>query len=196
MSVDPDPVIEDRNASLVLTSENVRVGVSGAVYAAPVGTAAPTDATTALPAAWKALGYLHEDGVEFNPSQTSTNSINAWQNAAEVRKTITDVKNGLKFKMLEIKADTLALYFGRPIAVGDDNYRFGGSGLSRVAIVVDMIDGTEDWRIYAPQSEVTERGAFVFKNSEPVGLEVTLSCYPDPSIDNLPFEAWHGAALL
>jgi hypothetical protein len=189
-------VVADRNASLVLASENVRIGVSGAIYVAPVGTAAPTDASAALPAEWVSLGYLHEDGVEFNPSQTTTNSINAWQNAAEVRKTVTEVKNSFKFKALEIKAATLALYFGRDIKAGDTDYHFGGSGLIRIAVVVDMIDGDEDWRVYAPQAEVTERAAFAWKNSEPVGLETTLSAYPDPSTDNLPFAAWHSKALV
>lgn len=37
--------------------------VGGAVFRAPIGTAIPTDATTALAVAFKNLGYISEDGI-------------------------------------------------------------------------------------------------------------------------------------
>ena len=46
--------------------------VGGAVFRAVAGTAAPTDATTALAAAFKDLGYCSEDGlVNTNTQQRS-----------------------------------------------------------------------------------------------------------------------------
>lgn len=44
-----------------VTAAKPRTG--GAIYRAPLGTAIPTDATTALAEAFKALGYLSEDGL-------------------------------------------------------------------------------------------------------------------------------------
>ena len=51
--------------------------VGGAVFRAVAGTAAPTDATTALAAAFKDLGYCSEDGL-VNSNSPSTTKIKAW----------------------------------------------------------------------------------------------------------------------
>ena len=48
------------------TVANVSAGkpaVGGAVFVAPTGTTLPTDATTALGSAFKALGYCSDDGL-------------------------------------------------------------------------------------------------------------------------------------
>ena len=47
------------NVANVSSAKGVK---GGYIFTAPVGTALPTDYTTALPEAWKCLGYISEDG--------------------------------------------------------------------------------------------------------------------------------------
>ena len=49
----------------LLDATNVRVGITGGLYKAPVGSTAPTDATTALDAAFINLGYVSQEGYHL-----------------------------------------------------------------------------------------------------------------------------------
>lgn len=98
-----------------LVAGNVRVAVTGAVYVAPVGTAAPVDADTALNAAFKSLGYLSEDGVSI-PRTVETSDIKAWQNSDVVRSSVTSDKFEVKFTMIETNDVTMGLFWGKTIA--------------------------------------------------------------------------------
>lgn len=182
---------------MALTSSNVRVGVSGAVYVGSTSATAPADQTTALAADFHDLGYVSEEGVSIQPSQINTNSIKAWQNSAEVRKSVTEVTNTVKFTMIETNAATLSLFLGEVIAVGAKSYQFGGGTLPpRQSFVIDVVDGGKDTRYYIPEGEVSERGEIVFKNGEPIGYQVTISAYPSSKINNRAFEAHTKEALL
>ena len=83
-----------------LVSDNVRVGVTGAIYFAPSGTALPTSASAALNAAFTDLGYADETGVVETQGETITN-IRAWQNSAVVRKILTEHDLTYAFTALE-----------------------------------------------------------------------------------------------
>ena len=62
------------------TVNNVSAGkpkVAGAVYRAPLGTALPIDATTALASVFVDMGYISEDGVT-NSNEREVEEIKAW----------------------------------------------------------------------------------------------------------------------
>lgn len=195
-SPDPAPLtVEARTASLTLTADNVRVAVTGNIYVAPVGAVAPTGANTALDPAWKALGYLSEDGISLTPSKVDTTSITAWQNSAEVRKTVTKIENTVEFTMIETNSATLEFFGSAVIDTGKKSWTFGGSGLGKKALIIDWIDGSNEHRLFIPQAEVTDRGSIEYKNGSPVGYKVTVSAYPDSSLGNLPFKEFASVAL-
>ena len=181
---------------MTMNSANVRVGVTGAVYVAPLGSTPPTDQSTALDAAFADLGYVSEDGISISPGQISTNSIKAWQGSVEVRKSVTEVTNSVTFTMIETNAATLSLFLGEVIAVAANEYQFGGGTLPpRQAFVIDVVDGGDDIRYYIPEGEVSERGEMMFKNGEAIGYQVTIAAYPSSGISGRAFQAFHAKAL-
>lgn len=90
------------------TSTNVDIG-PGWLYAAPIGTSEPTDASTALPSAWRCVGYT-ETGNAFTSNITSSDIEVAEElEPIDVRETkrLTDVQ----FEMAEVNRQNLALAF-------------------------------------------------------------------------------------
>lgn len=171
---------------MALTADNVRVGVTGAVYVAPTGTTLATDATTALNAAFQDLGYIHEDGVT-ETQDTDISDIVAWQNGAKVRKVQTSHDLMYAFTMIETSAVTLREFYGNfaaadSVAVGDpadDTVKVNGDQLPRRSWVLSVIDGDHVLRVVIPDGQITERGDITYANGEAVGREVTITCFPD-----------------
>lgn len=159
----------------------VRVAVTGAVYVAPTGSTAPTDATTALDAAWKSVGYISEDGV-VESNDTENEEVKAWQNSDIVRKTITKNETMYQFTMIETNAESLGLFYGKTIAALDTSHTIGGLSAGRISLVIDVIDGTQTVRRFVPSAEVTERGEVNLTASEAMGYDVTVTAYPDNGI--------------
>lgn len=163
---------------MALTSSNVRVAVTGAVYAAPTATAAPDAADSTLNVAFKDLGYVSEDGVT-ETRERSTDDIKAWQNADLVREVVTDSKLSYSLTLIETKEDVIELFYGASVDTDDGSIQIvpattGG----RKSFVIDVIDGTSLIRTYLPSAEITEVGDQVYASGEPVGYEITITAYP------------------
>jgi hypothetical protein len=164
-------------------ADNVRVALNGSVYLAPKGTTAPTDLTTAWPAGWVDLGYLSDDGVEMSYS-TESEDINAWQSLSPVRKVLTGVDMTLGFTAIELKTQTMTLYF--PSATMTDvsgtvhklSIPAAPSPDER-AIGLEWVDGDITNRLIIARGEVTDREAITLARSGAVGLGMTVSAYAD-----------------
>jgi hypothetical protein len=159
---------------MALEADNVIVGVTGGVFFAPLGTALPVDATTALAVAFEEVGYLEESGV-VEGQTSSTTKIKAWQNAAVVRILETEHSATLKLTMQESNPNTLELYYG--------NYAAGAVEVSggvrpHYVIVIDVIDGTNTVRMVAEDAQVTERGDVSYVNGAIASYPITLECFP------------------
>ena len=170
-----------------LLPDNVLIGTANGpgIWIAPVGTAAPVDADTALPAAWSTLGYLSEDGVSFGQSVDSE-SITPWQSKAPVRTIVTSRELSCEFTMLEFSAQNAALYFDQPAPVETDG-EFALTVRSDVpqqmyAIVIDVKDSVSAVRYHFPRASLSEAGDLEVTASGAMGLPVTLSALDDAGV--------------
>lgn len=167
---------------MALDSAKVNVATTGAVYFAPVATAPPTDATTALPAAYRDVGYISEDGVVEARDRSTTNII-AWQNADVVRTVITEAYITVQFTMIETNPNSVELSYGDPVNTTDGSVSIipGRTG-GRRRIVVDYIDGDRFVRLFIAQAEVLEVGETTLASGDVTGYDVTITGYPDVAL--------------
>jgi hypothetical protein len=162
---------------VALDSGNVRVGVTGVVYVAPLGTTLPTSATTTPAGGFTDVGYISDAGVTQSIAEDITD-IQAWQLGTVVRRVQTSHSLTFQFEFLETNATTLAQYYG--------TYASGVASVTGVAgarqsWIIHVDDGTSDIRVVIPEAEISERGDTSYVNGEAVRYPVTLSAYPDDS---------------
>lgn len=155
-----------------------------AVYVAPKGTTGPTD-LGAPGVGYVEVGWLAEDGVDFDRSETVTDFFGL-QGGALVRSKKSSVKDTFKFICLEETATTLGLYYVGATATtltGVDKYVVTNQSASdERAWVLDFLDGTVHKRAVIPNGEVTGRATVSHKNSAITMYEFTVSVYGDYDI--------------
>src|SRR5690348_18448258 len=96
----------------------VRVGLTGAISKGPVGSAVPTDATTAIDVAYADSGAISEDGISLSrPDGGSKTTLKMWQNGATVRtlRTPSEDLPTLHFVLLETNKANVELYFSTTV---------------------------------------------------------------------------------
>lgn len=139
----------------------VRVGVTGTVYLAPLGTALPTDVTTSLNAAFQSVGFISEDALTESMSIT-TERLRAWQRPVGIRTLTTEVEWTFEFMMLETSPLVLDLYYG----LDDGTSVAGGVATTSInafpqsvqrAMVIDIEDGNVLTRYAIPVVEIGDR---------------------------------------
>lgn len=155
--------------------------IGGGIWTAPVGTAVPTDATTALSEAFVSLGYISEDGVARSTKKEST-TVKAWGG------TVVAVLGGgktetLKFTMLDADNVTgLGLIYGEAtgtLATGI-TVKSTSDPDPVQCYVVDMIlaDNVRQ-RLVIPAAVVTDVGDVTYADGKVEGHEVTITAMED-----------------
>lgn len=165
---------------MALNGDNVRIGITGAVYAAPYGTPLPSTFDSALDPLFVDLGYLSEDGIEESYEDESQ-EVKAWQNGATVRRRIASSETRFSFTMIETTNHTLELFHkgSNIVSDGADGWKMlvKAPGEDRRVVVMDVLDGDDIIRIVAPSAEVTERDSIAYGGEE-VGYKVTVTAFP------------------
>lgn len=173
---------------------NVSVGkpkTGGAIYVAPLSATLPTDATTTLGAAFKALGYVSEDGL-VNTNSPESDKIKAW-GGDTVLVIQSSKEDTFTFTLIEaLNEDVLKFVYG------DDNVSGTlSTGLTITAnadeaearvIVIDMVlAGGVLKRIVIPNAKISEIGEITYADESAIGYETTVEALPDSS-ENTHYE--------
>jgi len=169
-----------------VNAANVTAGkpkIGGAVYRAPVNTALPTDAKTALNDAFVSMGYVSEEGLT-NANGPETDSKKAW-GGDTVLNYQTGKADTFKFKLIEaMNANVLKAVYGDSNVTGSLEagltVKANSTEPDRAAWVFDMIlKGNVAKRIVLPCASMTELEDIVYTDNDAVGYGITLGAEPD-----------------
>ena len=168
--------------------KNVSLGKpkkTGCLYYAPAGTTLPSDATTALPAAYTCVGYLSEDGVT-NATDTDTTDINE-MGGIKVLSEISGYGETWQFNMIETNEASLKLRFGTANVTGTADkltvYHAIPSGESLVLVFEIAMTGNRVKRIVVADGTITEFDDTTYSAGEAIGYGVTMSANPSDLIN-------------
>lgn len=186
---------------MATNAELARLGVTGALYVAPMGTTSPTD-LAAWGVGWVDLGYISDDGVVESLDE-DRQDFTPWQSATPIRTEVTSATQTFSATLWESKAATVSLFY----RIAEDDMTVSGTAPNEIvsfnqagkpardlrAFGIDVIDGTYHRRIILPMAEVTERGDVSYKSDTLIGYEVTITAYPASdgiSVKRLFKEGW------
>lgn len=177
---------------MALDADNVVVAITGAVYAAPLGSTAPTNYATALDAAFKDLGYVGESGVSITPNESSK-KLKAWQNGETVKTIRKGEDITVSFDLIELRSeDAQKAYWGdgATVASGGGTVTVTNlSGSTPIMLVVEAHDGSVGTRYFFPKATLSERGTITLLSDNYQAMPVTFEAQKDTVFASI----WHSA---
>lgn len=158
-------------------------GVGGGVFVAPKGTALPTDATTALAAAYKSVGYISDEGVTKSTS-LETSPVHAWGGdmVAMLGQSKTET---FRFRCLELdNLDALGLCYGQATGNLSDGIVIKSTTdvfTPRTFVLSTLLDDGVVQRVVIPSGVVSAVGDVQYVGSAVLSCEVTITAIADSS---------------
>lgn len=159
---------------------------NGAIYRAPLGTALPTDASTALSSAFVELGFVSEDGVTNNNTADSE-TVKDWggttvlvlQQEKPDEWTLTLIESLNPEVLKTVYGDSKVTYNE---SAGTITVQATAEQIADKVFVIDMqVKGGALKRVVIPNGSLSEVGEIVYKADEAIGYEITLNALPDNS---------------
>ena len=162
---------------------------TGGILVAPKGTALPTDTDTALNAAFKALGYIGEGGIEPAGEGASYKDIKAW--GGDIVTSVLETKSITKyrFSLLEVFTEEVAkLVFG----AANVTFTAAGAGtpsklaildkgdeIPRKAYVFEMAYGAKKLRYCFPDAQMAVVGEGPLVHNNITSYQVEITAHPN-----------------
>lgn len=163
----------------------VRLAPDGRVLVAALGTAEPTDVTTAFTAAWKELGWVTEDGVSVTPS-VDTNDVMMWQSITPVKRPLTGMGLEVSLALGSHNKEVLGAYFLNSTVTnvtGTARLEMKNAPVSQEKMLA--IEWTDDEgdvnRLILPRVTMTDREAITLQRSDAVAYGITFSALAGPA---------------
>lgn len=170
-----------------LDATQVRVGVTGKLLVAPVGTTAPANTSGGWPAGWVDLGYGEDGGppAEVRPNQT-TKDFKGWQDYYPVRTVSTDRAMEWIFKLIQKSGTNLKLAFGGGTitSLGGGDYKFvppAASFVDERAFGLEVTDGSIIDRFVLTRGLVSALAPVQFRKDDIVKFDLTIKALAPPS---------------
>ncbi|WP_281522482.1 phage tail protein [Mogibacterium timidum] len=165
--------------------------IGGAIFRAPLGTAIPTDAKTALDKAFKSLGYISDDGVK-NENKLDTDDVKAWggNTVTSLLKEKTDKFEATLIEALNV--DVLKTVFGGSNVTGTlaDKVTIKANSTEvedGIYIIETVLKGGHLKRIVIPVGQISDVGEVEYKDDAVIGYEITITAKPDAT-ENTHYE--------
>ncbi|MGI6204226.1 MAG: phage tail protein [Anaerovoracaceae bacterium] len=155
---------------------------AGMISVAPLGTALPTDASTALPSEYESLGFISEDGVTNNNSPDS-DTIKDWE--GKVVYTVQNEKSDTwSCKFIEaMNTSVLKVIYGEDNVTETNGVTEvkanADEPVAHVYVIDEIFNGDVPHRTVIPHGVVTEIGDITHANGEVLGFETTIQALPD-----------------
>lgn len=173
-----------------------RVAVTGSLYIdITAAGAAPTSQASALAAAYKDMGYVSEDGVTLTmPDAGDSTPLKVWQNDATVRtvRSLTEDSPQITCTLVETKLEVIQAVFGTTVTQTGTEGSFEidtTDTRTHVRAVLDVVDGAELIRVYAPYALVTSVGEIALTSRDLIGYQITLDLERDTTA-GYNFKTW------
>lgn len=157
--------------------------LAGAIFVAPIGTALPTDAVTALDAAFQSVGYISEDGVT-NANGADSEAVREWGGRA-VFYNEGEREDTFAFSMIEaMRLQVLKIVYGEDNVSGDLDTGItvkAGSTTreNHVFVIEEILNGDVAKRTVIPFGKLTALEDITYNRTDPVAYPVTISALPD-----------------